>query len=222
MVDIFDEVAEDLRAERASRLARRYGGVFVAIAILVLLGVAADQVWDWYQQRQNNAAASTYLALSQQIQAQGAGISNAQRVSFAGAEQKFAANAPEGYRTLAELQAAALYATAGQPAQAEAQWTQLADDTHADPLLRDLATLLWAQHALGTLPDAAVAARLTPLTASKNPYHGLAQETQALMLIGEGKTAQAKGVLSELISDPSVPQGVSNRAQALLAKLNGN
>ncbi len=221
MVDIFDEVADDLRAEQAAKLLRRYGGSVLAVAGLILLGVAAQQAWAWNQQRLNAAAASKYIALSQQIQAVGPGITNAQRISFAQSEQGFAATAPEGYRTLAELQAAALYAAGGQPAEAEAQWTQLADDTNADPLLRDLASLLWCQHALGSVPDADVEARLAPLTKAANPYHGLAQETEALILIGQGNTAQAKAVLSELVSDPSVPSGVLNRAQLLLSKLNG-
>jgi hypothetical protein len=49
VVDIFDEVSDDLRTERAARLFRRYGLLVLAAAVLVLLGVAAQQGWIWYQ-----------------------------------------------------------------------------------------------------------------------------------------------------------------------------
>ena len=45
MADIFDEVSEDLRAERAKRLAVRYGGWVLAAALLIVAGVAGWQVW---------------------------------------------------------------------------------------------------------------------------------------------------------------------------------
>jgi len=221
VVDIFDEVAEDLRTERAAKLARRYGGAVIGVAVLVLAAVAAQQGWAWYQDQQNTKAATAYLALSKQIADAGTGITNAQRRGFAQAEQSFAATAPETYRTLAGLQAASLYADAGQLQEALAQWNAVGEDPHADPLLVNAANLLWVQHALGNVPDAEVAVRLAPLTLETNPFHGLAQEVQALMYISEGKTDLAKAVLEQLTSDPAAPEGVSNRAQVLLAQLNG-
>lgn len=122
---------------------------------------------------------------------------------------------------MAEFRAASLYSDAGQPAQAEALWTSIGRDGNADPLLRDLANLLWAQHALGTAPDADVQARLQPLAALNNPYHGMAQETQALVYLHEGNTDLAKALLSQIASDPAAPEGVRNRANGLLAQLNG-
>ncbi len=221
MVDIFDEVSDDLRTERAIKLARRYGGLLLLVLVLVLLGVGAQQAWTWYQTQQNNKAATAYLALITPIDAANGNLSKAQNLADAQALTNFAGAAPEGYRTLANLRAAGLYAAAGQNAQADGIWNNVADDTSADPLLRDLANLLWAQHALGNAPDADVLARLKPLTAESNPYHGLAQETQALVYLHEGNNDLAKALLSQIASDPAAPDGVRNRADGLLAKLNG-
>jgi len=221
VVDIFDEVSSDLRSERAARLLRRYGILLVLAALLVLAGVGAQQFFTWYQARQNAAAAGAYLTIEGQINAVGQNISNVQRVADAQALTSFAANAPAGYRTLARLRAAGLYADAGQLGTAEGLWDAVAQDSAADPMLREVANLLWAQHALGTAPDAAVASRLAPLTDEQNPFHGLAQETQALMFLEQGKTDQAKALFSQIASDPGAPEGVRNRAQGLLAKLNG-
>jgi hypothetical protein len=221
VVDIFDEVTEDLRTERAIMLARRYGGLLIAAFILVLLGVAGQQGYVWYQSKQNDKAATAFIAITGPIDAAGPNLTNDQRQQDAAALTNFAATAPSGYRTLANLRAAALYADAGQAAQAQGLWNNVADDTSADPLLRDLANLLWAQHALGSAPDADVLARLKPLLDQTNPYHGLAQETQALLYLHEGKTDLAKALFSQIASDPTAPDGVRNRADGLLAKLNG-
>ena len=45
MPDIFDEVSEDLRAERAQQMLKKYGGLLVAAAALVLAGTGAWQGW---------------------------------------------------------------------------------------------------------------------------------------------------------------------------------
>jgi hypothetical protein len=221
VIDIFDEVSDDLRAERAARMLRRYSGTLIVAAIVILFGVAGQQGWEWRQAQQNTKAANAYLAITDQITAQGDAITNPQRIADAQSLLSFAAAAPAGYRAIATLRAAALYADAGATAKAEAAWNQVADDSGADPLLRDLANLLWAQHELGQAPDDAVATRLAPLTVPENPFHALAQETQALLYLDEHKPDQAKALFSQIASDPSAPDGVRNRADGLLAKLNG-
>jgi len=218
LVDIFDEVSEDLRNERAMALARRYGALLILALLLVLAGVAGQQFWTWYQTKQNNQAANTYLGLTAGL---APNLPAAQAQTDAVALTNFAATAPEGYKTLALLRAAGLYANAGQTAHAEGLWDRVSNDSSADPLLAELASLFWAQHALGTAPDADVLARLQPLEAEANPYHGLAQETQALLYLHEGKTDLAKALFSQIASDPNSPDGVRNRADGLLAQLNG-
>ncbi len=221
MVDIFDEVSDDLRAERAARLLRRYGGFLLLLAFLVLVGVGGQQGWQWYQGKQNDRAATAYIAIAATIDAQGAAITNDQRLADARALIDFAASAPAGYRNIARLRAAGLQEDAGQPAAAALLWNQVAQDPGADVLLRDLANLLWAQHALGTAPNDQVAARLQPLTAPEGAYHALAQETQALLYLNEGNTGQAKSLFGQIAADPQAPEAVRNRADGLLAKLNG-
>ena len=97
----------------------------------------------------------------------------------------------------------------------------MAQDTSADPLLRDLATLLWAQHALGVAPDADVLARLQPLALDGNAYHALAREMQGLVYLRQGNDAQAKVLFTQIANDPGATDNLRNRASALLASLNG-
>ena len=59
MPDIFDEVAEDLRAERTHKLLRRYGGVLVMAAVLVVVAAAGYEGWKQYQGRETTRQATT-------------------------------------------------------------------------------------------------------------------------------------------------------------------
>ncbi len=221
MPDIFDEVAEDLRHDQAVRLAKSYGLWLLAACAAVLLGVAAQQGWQDYQSRQEARAAQQFLALTSTLDQANAPIPAGQAAQAARALNDFAATAPEGYKTLANLRAAGLYTDAGQPAQAAALWTGVAQDSSADPLLRDLASLLWAQHALGVAPDADVLAKLQPLALDANPYHAVARELQGLVYLRQGNDAQAKLLFTQITTDPSATGNLRNRAAALLASLNG-
>jgi hypothetical protein len=220
-VDIFDEVGEDLRHDQAVTLAKRYGVWLLAACAAVLVGVGAQQGWQAYQARLASKAATQFLALTAGLDTNAAPPPADQAVQAAAALNKFASTAPEGYKTLANLRAAALYAGAGKSPEAEALWTGVAQDSAADPLLRDTATLLWAQHALGTAPNADVLARLQPLSLDANPYHALAREMQALVYLHEGNTAQAKVLFTQIGTDPAAPENLRARAQALLDSLNG-
>jgi hypothetical protein len=221
VVDIFDEVSEDLRHDRAVSVAKRYGGFLIIAMVLTLIGVGAEQAYTAHKAKLAEAAATQYLALAQSADQQGAQMPPDQAVQAAQALNKFAAHAPEGYKTLANLRAAGLYAAAGKIGQANALWTGVAQDGGADKLLRDLATLLWAQHALGAVPDTDIQARLQPLSSTANPYHALAQELEALTYLHQGNPSLAKAVFSGLAADPTAPAGVRQRAQGLLAQLNG-
>ncbi len=217
MVDIFDEVDEDLRADRAKLLLRQYAPALIAVAVLVVVGAGGWRAWQWYDGKHSAQVADSYIAAMKAADGKTAADKAAAAADFAAIADKAGA----GYRTLARLHEAALKADAGDLPGASALWDQIAADSSADPLLRDLATLLWAQHEAGHAPDAEVLGRLAPLASQQNPYHGLAQETQALIYMGEGKSSLAKALFSQIAADPNVPDGVRNRADGLLEKLNG-
>jgi hypothetical protein len=221
VVDIFDEVDEELRAERAQRLLKRYAGVIIAAALLVV-GVAAGwQTWRWYQTRQDQAAATEYLTAMNLAEAP-AGVTDAARNSAAIAVlDKLETTAPEGYRTLARLRAAAAKSASGDLPGALAIWEQIAADTSADPLLRDLANLMWVEHQIDSGDPAVLQARLKVLAEPGNAWHALADEQLALLDMRLGKPDDAKAVLRRLAQDTTAPSGVRGRANTLLSRLGG-
>jgi hypothetical protein len=221
VVDIFDEVNEDLRAEQTRQLLRRYGGLVIVLLVLVLVGAGGWEGWRAYQGRQDAAAAAAYLAAMSLADALPAGSDAAAHAPSIAAFQNVAATAPAGYRTLARLRLAALQANAGKPEDAAATWNAVAGDGDADPLLRDLANLLWAQQGVDKGDPALVEARLKPLTAQDNAWHQMAQMYMALLDVRTGKVDAAKATLRVLEADLSAPEGLRGRAGGLLDRLGG-
>jgi hypothetical protein len=220
VVDIFDEVNEELRAERAKRLLQRYAGLIVGACIAVIAAVGGWQGWKHWQARQDAAAATAYLASLSRIETTPL-MTDAQRQSALTGFEALTQASPDGYRTLARLQAAALKADSGDLPGATALWDQVAADQAADPLLRDLASLLWASRQVDTADPALLESRLRPLTAPGNAWRGLAQEQLALLLLRQDKTDEAKAALRGLAEDVTAPAGVRVRAQALLDRMGG-
>ena len=213
--DIFDEVEEDLRAERARALLKRYGSTLVAAAVLVVIAAGAWRAWEWYDGKQVGAVAATYLAAMQTTVSQKGPARQAAAREFA----TVAAKGRGGYRTLARLQEAALKADAGDLAAASALWNEVSADSDADRLLRDVASLEWAIHHVDHGAPAQVAARLGPLAEPNSPFHPIAQETLAMLDLREGKTAAARVTLGQLAQDVTAPPSVRRRAQGLLARI---
>ena len=100
-------------------------------------------------------------------------------------------------------------------------WDEVAADGAADPLLRDLATLMWAQHQIDHGDPAQLAARLQALTSATNPWRALAREQLALLDLRQGKTDAAKTAFQQLADDVTAPAGVRGRSSSLVSKLGG-
>ncbi len=220
MPDIFDEVEEELRAERTRRFLTRYAGSLVAAAVLVVVLVAGWQGWRWYQERQDQAAADLYIQSMLQIGETGPKTDAAHAAALSGFG-KLSQSGPAGYRAVARLRAAALEATTGHLPQALGLWNEVAANSSTDPLLRDLANLLWAQHQIDTGDPALLETRLRPLAEPINPWHAMAQEELAWLALRQGKTAEAKDMLTALTRDTDTPDGVRERATAILTQLRG-
>lgn len=223
VVDIFDEINEDLRAERAQALLKRYGLLMVAVLVLVLLGVGGWQAWRWRQSSQTGQVAAVFLDAMRKAAPGPAGldVNSPSRAEALAEFTDLGATAPEGYRTLARLRAATLKVTAGDRPGALSLLDQVSADTAADPLLRGLADLFWVQSEVDAGDPAAVEGRLAGLLTAGNAWRPMAMETQAWLLMRTGREDQARDVLKTLQADPAAPEGVRGRAGWLLVRLGG-
>lgn len=217
MVDIFDEVEEDLRAERAQKLLMRYGGAIVAAALAIICAVGGWQAWHWWQVKRDASAATAFIASIATAESS-APSAVALRPQILTRLTEIETAAPEGYRTLARLRAAALETD---PATASAIWDKVAGDASADTVLRELASLLWAQHQLDKGDQAVIATRLQALAVPGATWRALAQEQLALLDLRQGRDGVAKAALRKLAEDVTAPAGVRGRASSMISKLGG-
>ena len=217
MVDIFDEVDEELRAERTQEFLKKYGVLLVLAALLLVGAVAGWKAWGWYQLKRDMAAATQYLAAGSMTQA--AGVAGPNRAAAIAEFQSVAADAPQGYRNLALLREAASRAESGDLQGASAVWDKVAADGSADPLLRDLAGLTWCLWHADNGDPGVLEGRLRPLAAPGNAWRSLAQEQLALLDLRQGRADAAKTQLRKLADDTTAPRGVRGRASALLARV---
>ena len=108
MPDIFDEVSEDLRAEKARALLRRYGIVLVGLMLLTLAGVG---LYDWQETQTGqtkSAVADRFIAAQDSAGKSADNPGKAPPQSLIDTFAGIAGNGPAGYRVLAGLQLAAL------------------------------------------------------------------------------------------------------------------
>ena len=216
MPDIFDEVAEDLRAERNRRLMRRYGGAVAVLAVLIVIGAGAYEGWTQYSATQARKTGTAFL----QAQTLADGPAAARPAALP-ALATLAQESGPGYRALARLRAAAVKADSNDLPGALALWDQVAADTAADPILRDLANLQWGLHQIDAGDPSLVSARLLPLTGDGSAWKSLAEEGQAMLALRRGQTDVARDALKRLSADTTAPDGVRGRAGGLLQRLGG-
>lgn len=212
MVDVFDEVEEELRAERYTALVRKgwpYAAGAVILALLVTLGV-----WG-YSQHQKSEQAKASLTYDQALQSLTSG-------DLEGADRKFAslaASAPAGYRTLSLMQQAGIRDAKGKTEDA-ARLLDQAAKVAPDTVLGDVARLKAVWLLMDTHPLADIEQRLTPLIDDKRPFHLQAREALANARLQAGKPQLAQSDLSvlTLAQDVSQPTRASAEAAQQLIK----
>ncbi len=219
VVDIFDEVDEEIRGDQRRRVARRGAAAAAALAAVLLLAVGGWQLWRWRELQASRAVAGQFLAAMQQADGATPAAREADRAAAATSFAEIARTAPEGYRVLARLREAGLRVAGGDGAAARALWDQVAADPGASALLRDYASLLWAENQIDDGDPAAVQARLAPLLAPENAWRPLAEEAQALVQLRSGRDADGRATLRRLAGDISAPNGVRQRATVVLQAL---
>ena len=197
MTDIFQEVDEEVRRDKAAEFWKKYQNVIIAGAILIVLAAAGFRYWQYENEKAAQAAGDEFQAA---IAAFDAGKPNE---AFGGLA-KIATGAPGGYRVLAEMTEAGAKA-ATDPAGAIAAFQAIAGNGSVDPLFRDAAKLRAAFLELNVPGQAAAGtAALTSLAGEDSPYHLLARLTLGALAIGRGDYDDASKQLDDVLGDPEV------------------
>jgi hypothetical protein len=208
--DIFTEVDEDLRRDRALKLWQKYGNYILAAAVVIVVGTASFVAWRDYDRRQAEAGAIKFVTALDQARAQdpAAGVAALETV---------VREAPAGYAALARLHEAAFKARSD-PAAAAEQYRSIAVDTRVAAEIRNAATLLAALNAIEADP-AAVERQVTASTTPGNAWRHAAWEVAALAAAKAGNNEQARALYTRIADDPEAPAGLRGRAAEMLAAL---
>ncbi len=213
MADVFREVDEAVREDRARALWRRHGVLIVAAAIALVLGTAGYVFWQNYsagQRQVQTVDLAAALALAREDSAAGA------QALLAVADE-----AGGGRAMLARLYRAAFLAEAGDRGGAVATYRGVAADGSVPQVWRDLALLMAVLHDLDTDDPAILAAELAPLAEPDNPWRFSAQELSGLLALRDGDRERARALFTRLADDPAAPAAVRDRAAELSVLLTG-
>jgi hypothetical protein len=208
---ILSEVDEELRRDRLRAAWRRFGPWVIAAAVAVVLAVAINEGWSWWQE--SNAARTSdqfYAALEA-----------AEEGDVAGAQAALdtvEASGVGGYPLLARFREASLLAREGKDAEAVAAYDALAN-ADTSPRVRELALVLAANVLVDNGDVAAVQQRVAGLVTPENALRNAAREAIGLTQYKAGDINAALQTFQDVAADERVNRDLQSRMQVYIATL---
>lgn len=208
---IFREVDEELRGDRMRAIWKRFGPYLIGAAVAIVLLVAINEGWSWWQNSQAAAASDKFYAALEI--ADGADVAAAQQ-AFADVE----ATSPAGYATLARFRQAGLLAKDGKTDEAIAAYDALAT-SEGNQQIKSLALVFAANLFVDKGDVAAVQQRVQGIAVPGSPMRNAARETIGLAQFKAGDLDVALATFGEILADPLTNQEMAGRIQVYVAQL---
>jgi hypothetical protein len=206
------EVEEELRRERLEKIWKQYGTYFIAAAGVIVLGVLGFKYWENYRITSAQESGARYEEAMMLV--------NDKKFGSAQKEfEKIAVDGAGGYRALAQLQLAGALNKDGKKAEALDTYEALGKDVDADPMLRQFGQLQAAGLRVGAADFTEMENLLNPLMADDSPWRYNARELLGLAAFRAGKTTEARTILTPLLVDQATPEGITERAQIVMAEI---
>ena len=209
MADIFHEVDEEVRREQLKKLWDRYSIYLIALAVLIVAGMAAWRGYEYWVAKKAAAAGAEFeaaIALNEE------GKRAAAEAAFA----KVASEAPAGYRVLARMRAAGALAQS-KPADAVKAYDEISADASLGTIWQDLAAVRAGLLVVDTAPLADMRRRLDPVAEPTRSFRHTARELLALSAWRNHDVAAARRYIDMIAGDAESPIGVRARADVLSA-----
>lgn len=210
--DLFREVEEEMRKERAVVFWNRYGTLIVAGALGIIIGVSGWKYWEYSQAK---TAATAGALFEGAVVLEQDGKSDEARKAL----EDLSKDGPKGYRSLALFRLAGDLAKNGKTAEAVTAYDKLATGADAD---QSLATFAKVRSAMLRVDDATfdeMNERLSDLTGGSTPWRHTARELLGLSAYKNGKKAEAEKIFQEILVDSGATSALRQRAQVMLSLL---
>lgn len=209
MADIFHEVDEEVRRDQLKKLWDRYSIYIIALAVLIVAGIGAWRGYEYWVAKKAAAAGAAFEAAAS-LSEQG------KHAEAEAAFTKVVGEAPDGYRVLARLRAAAEQSQTKR-ADAVKAYDDIAADGSLDANWRDLAAIRAALLLVDTAPLADMQRRLDPLAEPGRGYRHTARELLALSAWRNHDIAATKRYVDMIATDAETPSGTRARIDVLSA-----
>jgi hypothetical protein len=199
--DIFREVEEDVRRERAKNIWKHYGAYIIAAGMLVFVGIGVWQLWQRHERQQREAIAAQYVA--------------AQRIS----NPRDAANAfvdlskGKSYGPLARLSQASAMFAAGQRNEAIEIYKEIAANDNGPVGSVARLRAAWAMSETATRTQ--LAELLKPLDQPGSPWRENAAEILAFADYKAMDLKSAQTKYAALAANAEAPDALRARARAM-------
>lgn len=219
MADLYDEIKEDVAAERYQALWARYGNILIAIALLIVISTGGVSWWNSYQENKIEEAGDTLFA---------AHVAN-RKGNTAEAIELYKTvldkgSVSQGAQEIAFLRIAAIHgADNNKKAMLEAYEQAINSDKISDSV-KQLAAVLYSYNVLGQEEISQYDLDKIGLVIENNlnlesSWKYSVMEIKALYEIKKGNNSKAIEILNSLKSEADAPGSLKDRATAILSEL---
>ncbi|MGV3490116.1 MAG: tetratricopeptide repeat protein [Devosia sp.] len=209
--NIIREIDEELRSDRMRNIWRRFGAWIIGAGVVVVLAVAVNEGWQWWQNSNSSASSDQFYAALEL--ADGTDIAAAQEAL----NGVIAAN-HGGYPVLARFRSAALLAADGKPTEAIAAYDAIAT-AETNKYLRDLALALAGNLLVDSGDLAQVEQRVGGLANGDSALRNAARESIGLAKYKAGDLVGARTSFEQVMADPLASTEARTRLQIYLIQL---
>ncbi|MBL6945896.1 MAG: tetratricopeptide repeat protein [Rhodospirillales bacterium] len=206
------EIDEEIRQEKYAKLWKQFGKYIIAVAVIVVFGVAGYQGWRSWDIKTRMAQSDQFEAA---LEMRRSGDLEAARNAFV----ELSDDAGAGYASLARFHEIAILEKNGDRNAAIEAYRQVSEDSAFTEDFQNLAVILGAFLELDNADPVELTARIEPLTAAENPWRFSALEISGLLAIRASDSDKAREIFTQLTNDAATPQGIRGRAAEMLAIL---
>ena len=215
MSDIFQEVDEEVRRDKAAEFWKKYQNQILAGAVLIVLASAGFRYWQYEREKAAQAAGDQF---QQALAALEGGKLDEAKAGF----DTIAAQGPSGYRALAQMAAAGAKAHSD-PQGAIGAFDAVAGDAAIDPLLRDAARLRAALLRVDMSGEQQKGeAALTSLSTDNGPYRRIARLALGALALERKDYDDAAKQFDLVLGDPEVSSDERQAASRWLGLVASN
>ncbi len=207
MSDIFNEIDEELRQDKAARLWKAYGKYLIALAIFIILAIASYRFIEHTQEKNKEQASELYELASE---AGRSGDKNAAIELFS--DDRF--DETIGYAVISKLKKAALAKSNNDLEGMAIVLKEIITNEEIPLYLRDLARLkLFASDNDNNI------SQLDALIAGDGAWKFLALELKGGIELEGGNLKKARSIFEELTNGANTPNNLRRRSSEILKAL---